>query len=308
MKASIFSIIVTYNAEPWLNMCLDSLLKSSVPLDDIIVIDNNSTDRTTEIIQNNYPSVRLIKKQENLGFGKANNIGLSLAKAEGADYVFLLNQDAWIEENTLENIVSVLENNEEYGLLSPMHLNGDGTSLDYNFERYLCESSNNKLFSDIYTGKVKKETPYEVDFVNAAAWLLTSSCINKVGGFDPIYHLYGEDADFVKRLKYHGFKIGVVPDSVIYHGRIIDKSGANNGNTKRQLMNGLVLLKDINKSFYKCFIDFTGYCIKNLFKGLFYGDFVSLRYGITSLARFSIRIPKILRHRKLSKNSSGLFL
>ncbi len=303
----ISTVVVTYNAEPWLNTCLESLLKSTVKFEKIIVVDNNSTDSTTEIIKAKYQSVYLVEKEQNLGFGKANNIGMQLSIEAGADYVFLLNQDAWIKENTISKILPLFENNPEYGLISPVHLNSDGTHFDYNFEKYLCESRDNNFFSDIYTKNIKKDTPYAVNYVNAAAWLLTSPCIQKVGGFDPIFYHYGEDVDFVQRLKYHGFKLGVVPNSIIYHGRVFDKSTKKRGDAKRQMMNGLVLLKNINKSFYSNLLNFTGYCLKNIAKGLLQANFKDLKYGAMSLVWFSIKIPIVLKSRKVSKNTESPF-
>ena len=99
----ILTIIVSYNFEKWIERCLGSLKASSHPTD-IIVIDNCSNDRTVEIIKTQYTYVRLIENHANLGFGKANNIGMQLALREGYDAVFLLNQDAWIGSDTLATL------------------------------------------------------------------------------------------------------------------------------------------------------------------------------------------------------------
>jgi len=92
MKVSV--IIVSYNFEQWIDRCLGSLRRSTSPIS-VIVVDNGSKDKTTQIIEKNYPEVHLIKTGANLGFGKANNIGIRYAMEQGADYFFLLNQDAW---------------------------------------------------------------------------------------------------------------------------------------------------------------------------------------------------------------------
>ena len=92
----ILVIIVSYNFERWIDRCLGSLRESVHPVD-TVVIDNCSSDSTTQLIEQRYPEVRLIKNKENLGFGRANNIGMEIAISEGYDAVFLLNQDAWID-------------------------------------------------------------------------------------------------------------------------------------------------------------------------------------------------------------------
>src|SRR5690554_5027808 len=163
---TIKAIIVTYNPAQWLDKCLGSLYKSRVKLD-IIVIDNGSTDGSIEVIKSDHPEVKLIINSENKGFGQANNQGLSIALNENSDYAFLLNQDAWIEPNTIEKLIEVSEKNKSFGVLSPIHLNGKGTELDKNFSLY-AGPDYCSLFSDIAITK-ELQSIYEVPFVNAAA-------------------------------------------------------------------------------------------------------------------------------------------
>ena len=105
----ILVIIVSYNFERWINRCLGSLRNSSYPAD-IMVVDNGSNDQTTDIIEKEYPEVRLVKTGQNLGFGKANNIGMKVAMNEGYNCVFLLNQDAWIGTETIGTLIKISVN------------------------------------------------------------------------------------------------------------------------------------------------------------------------------------------------------
>ena len=93
----IFAIVVTYNGMRWYDRCFGSLRNSDMPVE-TIVIDNASTDETVSYIKEHFHEVCLIESKENLGFAKANNIGIKRALDNGADYVFLLNQDAWVEK------------------------------------------------------------------------------------------------------------------------------------------------------------------------------------------------------------------
>ena len=135
-------VIVTHNGMTWIDTCLKSLLNSSIPVS-IIVVDNCSSDSTIEFIKANFQDVSLLEQNKNIGFGKANNIGISLAMKKGADYVFLLNQDAWVEDKTLEKLVQAHQKEQVFGIVSPMHLNGKGDALDYNFSKFI-EPSNCK--------------------------------------------------------------------------------------------------------------------------------------------------------------------
>lgn len=208
-----FVVIVTFNSMKWIDQCLVSLKGYKV-----IIVDNNSQDNTKEFIRSNYSNVTLLEQVENLGFGQANNIGISFALKAGAEHIFLLNQDAYLKESSLDVLISFQKINNEYGILSPIHLNGSGNRLDKQFSHYLNYSGNKDFFSDYVLNK-KRSNVYQVPFVNAAGWLLSKECIEKVGGFDPMFFHYGEDDNYCQRVIYHGFKIGVVPNSIIFHDR-----------------------------------------------------------------------------------------
>lgn len=198
----------------WYDRCLGSLLDSTIPLN-IIVIDNASSDKTTTYIRKNFPSVELFCSRNNLGFGQANNIGMKYAIDNNADYIFLLNQDAWIQPTTIEHLVSVHQKNKEYGILSCIHLNADKDKiLQLNC---ICNQTvtDTAIFNDLYLGKLKEI--YETKYVNAAAWLLPRSTIQIVGGFDPIFFHYGEDDNYLHRTIFHNLKIGICPHETIVH-------------------------------------------------------------------------------------------
>jgi GT2 family glycosyltransferase len=209
LKKKIAVVIVTFNGEIWLKKNLNSLLNSNYPID-IIIVDNASTDKTISTIKE-FSTVELIQSKENLGFGKANTIGIDCALKKGADAVFLLNQDTWIYENTISNLVEALFEYPNLGIVSPLHYSADEKTFDENFNTYFNR----------FEKKEDSESIRIVPFINAAAWLVSKECFNKTGYFDPIFSHYGEDRNFCERVKYHGFKIGVVKNSAICHDRIV---------------------------------------------------------------------------------------
>ena len=132
---TILVVIVTYNAKDWLNTCIGELYN----LDNIkiVVIDNNSTDETVVILKETYPLVHLIESNTNLGFGKANNLGFEFAIKNNFNYVFLLNQDASINQDSLLKLVANYNRYDDVGILSPIHYkNGFGLLhiLNYSYE------------------------------------------------------------------------------------------------------------------------------------------------------------------------------
>ena len=132
--SKIAVIIVTFNGAKWIEKCILSILESTVCCK-IFAIDSASTDETIAILQK-FENIEIIKNETNLGFGKANNIGIKKAKHGGFEQFFLLNQDTWIEKNTMEILSDILQKNQEFGILSPMHLATNEIDLDKNFETY----------------------------------------------------------------------------------------------------------------------------------------------------------------------------
>lgn len=202
-------IIITYNGKNWLNVCIPPLYDSENV--ELIIIDNDSKDDTCALIKENFPNVILIESKENLGFGKANNLGLKLALEMGFDFVFLQNQDASISQDQLDKIIALSKENQSYGILSPTHFKNENDIenlfLSYtkhtSYQRF-DQSSNNII---------------EIDFVNAALWLLPIKTVKEIGGFNPIFPHYGEDFDYINRVKFFGYKIGFCEGVKGFHFR-----------------------------------------------------------------------------------------
>lgn len=209
MDKKVFVIIVTYNGARWIDKNITSLLESGYPVS-IIAVDNKSTDNSVALLRQ-YPQVEVIETGANLGFGKANNIGMKKALDAGADYLFLLNQDAWVFEDTMGGLVLKMEAVTKLGILSPTHYNANDT-LDDAFATYYSRKT------------AEKNGVAAVPFVNAAAWMLPRACVEKVGCFEPLFGHYGEDRNYCDRVLFHGFEIGIDTDSKIVHDRIITRN------------------------------------------------------------------------------------
>lgn len=244
----ILTIIVTYNGSQWYERCLGSLLRSTIPVD-IMVVDNASGDGSADWIAAHYPEINLIRSDKNLGFGQANNIGMRYALDNGYDYVFLLNQDAWLHTNDcIERLVQAAENHPEYMIMSALWLYGSGERITKGSKQHMIamEGSNNDFVSDIYLGRKLKEV-YETDYMPAAAWLLPRKTLEQIGGFDPLFFHRGEDDNYMQRVHYHGGKIGICAKTCICHD--IEERPANydvkHDNWNKNM---LIALADINNN------------------------------------------------------------
>ena len=206
----ILVVIVTYNAMKWVRKSLKSVEKSTLPAD-VLVVDNGSTDGTLERIRKEFPAVRIRETGENLGFGAANNLGLRTALDEGYDFAYLLNQDAWLESDTLEKLVAA--HKPEWGILSPMQLDAHGRR-DRRFDKK-CGKAVDAALRGYHNDLLVVEVP----FVMAAHWLVSRRAIETVGGFSPAFRQYGEDDNWIDRLHWHKLFCGVVPAAQAVHDR-----------------------------------------------------------------------------------------
>ncbi|SIS96626.1 Glycosyltransferase, GT2 family [Chryseobacterium ureilyticum] len=216
--SKIHVIIVTYNAMKWAERCFNSLRKSSVPIQ-CFVVDNGSTDGTQEYIRNNFPEVNFTQSEMNLGFGKANNIGIEKAYKDGAEFFYLMNQDAWLYANSMENLLEIYNqypNKDEIGIISPIHIDGTEKYLDIFVDQYIAKNyEKTRMISDLYFQTLKPY--YEIHFINAAHWLLPKKTIETIGGFNPYFFHYGEDDEYVNRIHFHQKKVLLVPRSKAVH-------------------------------------------------------------------------------------------
>lgn len=225
-EASVTAVVVTHNASGWIEACLESLLASDHPVDPVVV-DNASTDDTVAVVrrfaeaETHAPSgaITLLENERNIGFGRANNRGMRLALERGAAHIFLLNQDATVSPDTIGRLVKLQQGGPEYGVLSPVHLNSDGTALDAKFCRYSLQPSACEGLLDTLILKPGADTVCPVRFVNAAAWLISRSCLETAGGFHPAFFMYGEDDEFLMRIRRHDFQAGICPSASIRHHR-----------------------------------------------------------------------------------------
>lgn len=301
----VYVVVVTYNGLHWINKCIESLFNSDISLH-MLIIDNASTDGTSERIKTLFPEMDLIESKENLGFGKANNIGLIRAKEDDADYVFLLNQDAWVEPDTIRTLIEMSQLNPKFGVLSPLHMKGDGTGLDIAFSHYVSPGNCSELLSDFVVGRVSNV--YETKFVNAAAWLLTKNCIDIVGGFDPIFPHYGEDVDYINRCLFHGFSVAIVPKVKIYHDRVYTPASKHEMDVKKVFVYNLTVLKAYPASFIFNFVLFLISQV-NLFTCLLVlRDFAKIRVRLSALFMTLCKTSVIWKSKKffLAKRSDIL--
>lgn len=210
-RASI--IIVNYNGRTHLPRCLDSLLADNMANVEIIVVDNASTDGSADLVVHDYPQVRLIRSQENLGFGGANN--LAAAQSQGR-YLAFLNPDTMVTVGWLDALFTALEEQPQAGLVTsqillldqPGHINAAGNEMHLT-GLTLCRGLGEEV------GRWQQGD--RVTAVSGAAFVMRRSLFIELGGFDADYFMYFEDTDLSLRARLLGYDCLYVPNSVVYH-------------------------------------------------------------------------------------------
>lgn len=261
-----------------------------------LVIDNGSTDGTPELIKKDYPEVELIENDKNLGFGAANNIGIRKAIEGEFDYAYFLNQDAWIEYEDILKLKKIAERNPEYGIISPLQVYAGKRKIDNNFLGKVTK----EMIDDFFLSENTPEKIYCVRglTIQAAHWLVKISALKKVGGFSPTFFHYGEDTNLCRRMEFHGFKLGVVPNILGVHNRENRKNTSSHYlylsiNSWRQILSDPnIPFKLTRRLLEKIIITFLNY------PGHFF----------LALAGFLGHLPSIYRNRKLSIAEKGAFL
>ena len=216
LQPKILVIVVLYNGARWLDKCCQAIKESTINLEPFF-IDNKSSDSSVDIVKSHFPNCKIILSDKNLGFGKANNIGFRHALQHDYDYVFLLNQDAYIAADMMEKLLKAIPYMDSPGIISPIQLKGDATGVDEHFKSCIYYTVCPGLLEDAVRQSMK--IAYKTYMGHAAAWLLPVSTLKQIGGFDPIFYHYGEDVHYVSRVLYHGLDIYIVPNSFVCHDR-----------------------------------------------------------------------------------------
>jgi len=222
-ELTVSIIIVNYNGGDVIIDCLASIFHNLDTTNvEVIVVDNDSRDRSPDLIEQKFPEVHLLRQAENLGFGAANNIGAHHARGT---YLFLLNSDTLIQQNILPILVNKLKSACHLGMVGPRLLNADGSfQLSTAYEiglwgewRTLQEVR--KYRQPVLRAALAQQyrADQEVDILVGAAMLMRRSHFFEIGGFDENFFMYFEESDLCKRFRNAGYRLLYTPDVSLIH-------------------------------------------------------------------------------------------
>ena len=259
-------IIVSWNARQHLQKCLASIRETGGSLvREVIVVDNASTDGSPDMVAVRFPEVTLIRLGENLGFARANNLGI---KHASGNLLALVNSDVVIHEGCLQHLAAFLEGRKAVGLVGPKVFGRDGR-LQRTCRRLptlwntTCRALalDNVLFRwPLFSGREMRhwnhETQAEVEVLSGCFWMARREAAEAVGGLDERFFFYAEDVDWCKRLWDGGWKIFFVPGATATHF-----GGGSSSNAP--LRYSIELLR-ANLAYWKKHHGFLGQCVYRL--------------------------------------------
>jgi hypothetical protein len=222
-------VIVSYNTKDVLKECLESIYKTIKNLSfEVIVVDNASKDQTREEISKlGFPNFKFIQNKENLGFSKANNIGV---KETSGRYVLFLNPDVVVHSETLEGMVYFMDKEREAGAATCKVILTNGKIDDASHRGFPTPWNSFTHFSGLakLLGRIEHFGGYnlkhldfsqthEIDALAGAFMIVRREAGEEVGWWDEDYFFYGEDLDFCYMLQQKGWKIYYVPEFSVLH-------------------------------------------------------------------------------------------
>lgn len=223
-------IIVNWNVQSLLRACLSSLIEAAQNAPDltaeIIVVDSASSDGSPEMVRNEFPQVRLIASDENLGYARGNNVGVAAAQGR---YLFLLNPDTVVQPTTLAEIVTYLEGQPDVGALGPQLLWPDG-AVQSSRRRFptlgslFWESTllgqwfpHNRYARRYHLADRSPDQTQPVEWIVGAALLIRRAAWEAVGQIDESFFMYFEETDWCRRCAQAGWAIHYLPAAQIIH-------------------------------------------------------------------------------------------
>ena len=199
-------IIVNYNGKDHLEKCLLSLMQNDYENYEVILVDNNSIDSSIEFVQKNYPSIKMVTLEKNLGFAEPNNLG---AKESKGDLLLFLNNDTIPNPNFITELVKVAKKDPEIAICQSLLLKPDG----------VIDSSGDfvDIYGNAYRSKEKISTVRQILSARGASMMIRKDRFWEFGGFDKNYFASFEDVDLGLRSWIWGYKVVLVPSSTVYH-------------------------------------------------------------------------------------------
>jgi len=213
----VINIILNTNRREDTIECLDSLAKSTYTNQKTIVLDNHSSDGSVTTIEANYPDVQIIHIEDNQGYAGNNNVGIKAALAQGAEWVFVLNEDTILAPDCITHLVKAGESDPRIGIVGPMVCHFDEPEIIQSagglFDKHL--NANHIAQNELDTGQFSQ--PHMVDWITGCGIMVRREVIQDIGKIDERFFYYVEEVEWCLRAKRAGWQILHIPQAKLWH-------------------------------------------------------------------------------------------
>lgn len=212
MNTPVHVIVLNWNGWQDTIACLDSIKHTDYANLKVIVVDNASTNDSVARIRQAHPDVTIISSEANLGFAGGNNLGIKRAMQEGAEYIWLLNNDTIVEPSSLSAMLQVSQSEDRVGAV--------GSVLYYMDEPNKVQAwGGGKVYmwAGVARHIYRPIASHRINYITAASILVKRAALEEVGLLDENFFMYWEDVDFSLRLREKGWKLRVAGQSRVYH-------------------------------------------------------------------------------------------
>jgi GT2 family glycosyltransferase len=207
MKLGI--LILNYNGMRWLPGLMKSLNEAAIPNQRVYVVDNASNDESLDYLAKEHPDVIVIRHAENLGYAAAYNRAIPQAFDDGCDWVCLQNTDTLVDRDWLQPIVAASSSDPRIGIMGPVFVEWETDQPNY-YMKGRCKDLIPTMFDE-------SQMPIDRDWVEGSSFFINKGCFESIGGLDPLYFMYWEEADYCRRARYNRWRVCIVPGSVCKH-------------------------------------------------------------------------------------------
>ncbi len=217
----VITVILNTNRREDTLACLASLTESTYENHQIIVLDNTSTDGSVEAIRRQFHDVQLIELAENKGYAGNNNVGVEAALAQGADWVFVLNEDTILHPDCLDQMMKVAQSDARIGVLGPMVYHHNEPKVIQSAGGFI-----NRYWEASHIGENEPDhkqfvNPHDVDWISGCAILVKREVIEQVGSLDERFFYYWEETEWCLRARKKKWRIVQVPQARLWHKGVV---------------------------------------------------------------------------------------
>ena len=299
-QAKVAVVVLGFNDRKWLDRCLTSVLATDDHNFQVIFVDNASSDGSAAFVEESFPSITVVRNTINLGFAGGNNEGIREALRTGAEFVFLLNSDTWVESSWLRELRAHFAEEPSLDVVTSMILNYEDGRFDRNFLQLVSDTPG--FVQDAWNGNPRPW--YDTSGGSGAALMARKSFYEDVGVIDPEFFMYFEEIDLLRRGRYHGKRVAVSTKSVVHHFNHLETPDSGKPSKTRFERGFLIFtLKDQFNPLLKCVMKFLLEGVSRPIGALFRRQWIRAWALVKIDVELLLKSPQIIWRRHLEMHA-----